>query len=251
LAHDLIVTQNITIDSVIEAPGNWFVPSGSADPEHVAEMREVEVRLRATADALLLGRLTFEAFRGYWPRQRDDASGVSGYLNQVDKYVISSRSRNPGGGERPSCEATSQTRSRRSRAARWRHRGHRQHHARACAQRRRSGRRVPALRVPRGVGPGVARCSKNRPIAASWSSRRLTRPPPASCCCVTTRSAEPRAWRDARWGSGFHRRSSRRAFDSEFWGSQAVVDEEAESEVFYVVGTGPEVRYACVEFNVR
>ena len=96
MTRDLIVTQNITIDSVIDATGDWFVPSGSEDPDHVAEMREVEERLRATADALLVGRLTFEAFRGYWPQQTDDMSGVSEYLNHVDKYVVSSTIEEPG-----------------------------------------------------------------------------------------------------------------------------------------------------------
>jgi dihydrofolate reductase len=95
VARDLIVTENITIDSVIDATGDWFVPSGSEDPDHVAEMREVEERLRATADALLVGRLTFEAFRGYWPRQTDDTTGVTEYLNRVDKYVISSTLEEP------------------------------------------------------------------------------------------------------------------------------------------------------------
>ena len=90
MARDLIVTENITLDSVIDATGDWFVPSGSEDAAVVAEMREVEERLRATADALLVGRLTFEAFRGYWPRQTDDTTGVSEYLNHVDKYVVSS-----------------------------------------------------------------------------------------------------------------------------------------------------------------
>ncbi|HEY6415745.1 MAG TPA: hypothetical protein VIX41_05895, partial [Acidimicrobiales bacterium] len=84
VARDLIVTENITVDSVIDATGDWFVPSGSEKPEDVAEMREVEGRLRATADALLVGRLTFEAFRGYWPRQTDDTTGVTEYLNRVD-----------------------------------------------------------------------------------------------------------------------------------------------------------------------
>jgi dihydrofolate reductase len=95
VARDLIVTENITVDSVIDATGDWFVPSGSEEPEHVAEMREVEERLRATADALLVGRLTFEAFRGYWPRQTDDTTGVTEYLNRVDKYVISSTLEEP------------------------------------------------------------------------------------------------------------------------------------------------------------
>jgi dihydrofolate reductase len=96
VARDLIVTENITVDSVIDATGDWFVPSGSEDPDHVAEMREVEERFRAAADALLVGRLTFEAFRGYWPRQTDDTSGVTEYLNRVDKYVISSTLEEPG-----------------------------------------------------------------------------------------------------------------------------------------------------------
>jgi dihydrofolate reductase len=96
VARDLIVTENTTIDSVIDATGDWFVPSGSEDPDHVAEMRDVEERLRANADALLVGRLTFEAFRGYWPRQTDDTTGVTEYLNRVDKYVISSTLEEPG-----------------------------------------------------------------------------------------------------------------------------------------------------------
>jgi dihydrofolate reductase len=96
VARDLIVTENVTVDSVIDATGDWFAPSGSEKPEHVAEMREVEERLRATADALLVGRLTFEAFRGYWPRQTDDATGVTEYLNRVDKYVVSSTLEEPG-----------------------------------------------------------------------------------------------------------------------------------------------------------
>jgi dihydrofolate reductase len=95
VARHLIVTENITVDSVIDATGDWFVPSGSEKPEHVAEMREVEERLRATADALLVGRLTFEAFRGYWPRQTDDTTGVTEYLNRVDKYVVSSTLEEP------------------------------------------------------------------------------------------------------------------------------------------------------------
>ena len=96
VARDLIVTENITIDSVVDATGDWFVPSGSEDPDHVTEMRAVEARLRATADAVLVGRLTFEACRGYWPRQTDDTTGVTDYLNRVDKYVISSTLEDPG-----------------------------------------------------------------------------------------------------------------------------------------------------------
>ena len=90
MARDLIVTENITVDSVIDASGDWFVPAGAEEADDIAEMREVEERLRSTADALLVGRHTFEAFRGYWPMQTDDTTGVSDYLNRVKKYVVSS-----------------------------------------------------------------------------------------------------------------------------------------------------------------
>jgi dihydrofolate reductase len=93
--RDLVITENITVDSVIDATGDWFVPAGAEDPADVADMRKVEERLRANADALLVGRATFEAFRGYWPHQTDDQTGVSEYLNRVDKYVISSTLTDP------------------------------------------------------------------------------------------------------------------------------------------------------------
>lgn len=44
----------------------------------------------AMSDALLLGRQTFEDFRGYWPLQTAGPSGTADYLNRVTKYVVSS-----------------------------------------------------------------------------------------------------------------------------------------------------------------
>jgi dihydrofolate reductase len=96
MTRELIVTENITVDSVIDAAGDWFAPSGSAYDDDVTEMRAVEERLRASADSVLLGRLTFESFREYWPNQTDDTTGVSDYLNQVEKYVVSSTLTEPG-----------------------------------------------------------------------------------------------------------------------------------------------------------
>jgi dihydrofolate reductase len=82
--RDLIVTQNITVDGVIEA-GDWFGPADGG-PEVLEALREQMVR----ANAFLTGRVTFEQLRGYWPEQTDDPTGVSAYLNQVQKYVLSS-----------------------------------------------------------------------------------------------------------------------------------------------------------------
>ncbi len=88
--RSLIVTENITVDGVIEAADDWFAPSGADDVTDVAELMRVQQSQRDEADALLVGRETFEAFRGYWPRQTDDETGISDYLNAVEKYVVSS-----------------------------------------------------------------------------------------------------------------------------------------------------------------
>src|SRR6476620_845711 len=93
--RDLIVTENITLDGVIDATGGWFAPAGD-DAE--VDQSDVEAALREqseAADALLLGRTTFEDMRGYWPLQTDDTTGITDYLNKVSKYVISATLQNP------------------------------------------------------------------------------------------------------------------------------------------------------------
>jgi dihydrofolate reductase len=44
---------------------------------------------------LLLGRVTFEQFRGYWPHQKDDTTGITAHLNSVSKYVVSHTMQDP------------------------------------------------------------------------------------------------------------------------------------------------------------
>ena len=83
--RDLIVTENISLDGVLD--GDFYMRAGeTADAQDIDDaLREQRER----ADALVLGRNTFEAFRGYWPNQHDDPSGTSQYLNAVAKYVAS------------------------------------------------------------------------------------------------------------------------------------------------------------------
>lgn len=88
--RSLIITQNMTLDGSVEMLGDWFNPE-ALDDELTAEMR----RQDQTADALLLGRQTFQDFRSYWPNQTDDPSGVADYINNVAKYVVSSRLTDP------------------------------------------------------------------------------------------------------------------------------------------------------------
>ena len=86
----LVITQNITLDGSIEMLGDWFDPAAQ-DRELLEEMHRQDAR----SDALLLGRRTFEDFRSYWPNQTDDTTGVTDYLNQVAKFVVSSTMSDP------------------------------------------------------------------------------------------------------------------------------------------------------------
>lgn len=87
----LAITQNITLDGAIEMLGSWFDPQ-QQDGELLAENH----RQNQACDALLLGRQTFEDFRGFWPHVSDDSTGISDYLNSVNKYVVSSTLTDPG-----------------------------------------------------------------------------------------------------------------------------------------------------------
>ena len=81
----IVLTENCTADGVIDLAAGWFDPTDQPDSQLLAVTRAH----MAEQDALLLGRNTFEAFRGFWPKQADDATGITDHLNRVQKYVLS------------------------------------------------------------------------------------------------------------------------------------------------------------------
>ncbi|QGK68456.1 dihydrofolate reductase [Allosaccharopolyspora coralli] len=87
----LAITQNITLDGSVEMLGDWFDP-GDQDEE----LLEATRRLSERGDALVLGRQTFEDFRGYWPQQTDDRTSITDELNEIQKYVVSATLSDPG-----------------------------------------------------------------------------------------------------------------------------------------------------------
>jgi dihydrofolate reductase len=89
---ELHVNMNITLDGVIQANGGpteqdagyeyagWERPYGDAESgaQFVADVE--------ASDALLLGRTTYDIFRGYWPGQTDP---IGRAFDRVPKYVAS------------------------------------------------------------------------------------------------------------------------------------------------------------------
>lgn len=90
----LVITQNMTLDGSIEMLGDWFDPQGQGGEDNSDLLEELH-RQDRTSDAFLAGRQTFEGLRGYWPQQTDDRTGVTDYLNRVQKYVVSSTMADP------------------------------------------------------------------------------------------------------------------------------------------------------------
>lgn len=88
--RDLIVTENITIDGVIES-ADWYSvePDPDAPPDDRPDVGTALHAHMAASDAVLFGRKTFEDMRSYWPNQVDDTTGVTDHLNRVTKYVAS------------------------------------------------------------------------------------------------------------------------------------------------------------------
>jgi dihydrofolate reductase len=91
----LVITENTTLDGVVDLSDDWFRPAG-ADGTHDVELEAELRRQDETCDALLLGRRTFEDFRAYWPQQVDDTTGITAQLDRVTKYVLSSTIVDPG-----------------------------------------------------------------------------------------------------------------------------------------------------------
>lgn len=77
----LVESTFVTLDGVIEAPQEWSPPYW--DDEHAAYAG----KLLFAADALLLGRATYEAFAQAWPSRSGDE--YSDRINAMPKHVAS------------------------------------------------------------------------------------------------------------------------------------------------------------------
>ncbi|WP_306316216.1 MULTISPECIES: dihydrofolate reductase family protein [unclassified Streptomyces] len=92
----LTLTQQITLDGVIQAPGgpeedpsDGFPHGGWSFPFFDEELGAYNAELLGRADAYLLGRRTYDIFAAYWPLRTDPADTIAGPLNSRPKYVAS------------------------------------------------------------------------------------------------------------------------------------------------------------------
>ncbi|MEV6639097.1 dihydrofolate reductase family protein [Amycolatopsis sp. NPDC051371] len=79
----LVSNLFVSLDGVVEAPDKWSLPYWS---DEIAASVDAGM---AAADAMLLGRVTYENFASAWPdRTVEDDEGAD-FMNKVRKYVLS------------------------------------------------------------------------------------------------------------------------------------------------------------------
>jgi len=87
----LVVSAWISIDGVFDADTmpQWFSSFDSLSKNEY--IRDSIVK----ADALLIGRTTYEMLASYWPLQLNDDNGPAGKINSMEKFVVSTTLEKP------------------------------------------------------------------------------------------------------------------------------------------------------------
>jgi dihydrofolate reductase len=97
----LTATMMLTVDGVYQGPGGpdedrrgGFDRGGWVAPLFDEETGRFVTSVFERADALLLGRRTWEIFEGYWPHH-DEGDPISHGINVLPKYVPSTTLKDP------------------------------------------------------------------------------------------------------------------------------------------------------------
>jgi dihydrofolate reductase len=90
----LVVTEFVSLDGVMEAPGGeeFKYPGWSFAFDRGEDGTQFKLDETLEADALLIGRVTYESFAGAWPKREGEFADK---FNTMPKYVVSSRLEEP------------------------------------------------------------------------------------------------------------------------------------------------------------
>jgi dihydrofolate reductase len=91
----LVVGTFLTLDGVMQAPGSseedkagGFKYGGWQMPYFDADSGRIMDKIMAENEAMLLGRITYQIFAGYWPTAPADEP-IAARMNSMPKYVVS------------------------------------------------------------------------------------------------------------------------------------------------------------------
>jgi dihydrofolate reductase len=92
--RQLIVTEFISLDGVVDSPGGGPHPHAGwtfKQVPFVEEAYEIKGREQLEASAMLIGRVSYEEFAPVWPSMTDEFP----QYNAMPKYVVSTTLENP------------------------------------------------------------------------------------------------------------------------------------------------------------
>jgi dihydrofolate reductase len=84
----VVVSEFVSLDGVVESPA-WTFQFQSADRD------QYKFDELAAADALLLGRVTYEGFAAAWPGMEDQTGEYGAWMNGYPKHVVSTTLEEP------------------------------------------------------------------------------------------------------------------------------------------------------------
>ena len=90
----IVVTEFVSLDGVMEAPGgeDFKYPGWSFEFDRGEDGDKFKLDETLEADALLLGRRTYESFAGAWPNREGEFADK---FNNMPKYLVSSTITDP------------------------------------------------------------------------------------------------------------------------------------------------------------
>jgi dihydrofolate reductase len=89
MAARIVVTEFVSLDGVMEAPGgepDFKYPGWTFEFDRGEDGNQFKLEETKRADGLLLGRRTYESFAGAWPEREGEFADK---FNSMPKYVVS------------------------------------------------------------------------------------------------------------------------------------------------------------------
>jgi dihydrofolate reductase len=94
MAARIVVTEFVSLDGVMEAPGgepDFKYPGWTFEYDRGDDGNQFKLDETRSADALLIGRRTYESFAGAWPQREGEFAEK---LNAMPKFVVSTTLKN-------------------------------------------------------------------------------------------------------------------------------------------------------------
>jgi dihydrofolate reductase len=95
MAARIVVTEFVSLDGVMEAPGgepDFKYPGWTFEFDRGDDGNNFKLEETRSADALLIGRRTYESFAGAWPQREGEFADK---FNEMPKFVVSTTLKDP------------------------------------------------------------------------------------------------------------------------------------------------------------